>query len=229
MAASVYSQPGRQMPNVEKNKLRPMEPDSAMVQPSGPESGELSECEAIRAELTVEDGSEESWPCLVWSVAPGYVRVTMAVSIPGDAKVNVCFHGGRFTGSVAHCVADEDRFRVGIRLTRENGEGNRRDPRFPIHSLGLLTLVGSAGVVREEIEITDVSATGLGIRIRSALEPGGVVMIELQSGAAFGEVRHCESESGGWSRVGIALGDNAKPYCVASQFVWKLRKRFGPG
>lgn len=228
MAASVHSQPGGQVPNVEKNRLRPMEYDSALARPNGPGSGELSEYEAIRAELTLEDRSDNSWPCLVWSVAPGYVRVTMAVSIPGDAKVTVRFHGGRFTGSVAHCVADDDRFRVGIRLTRENGEGNRRDPRFPVHSLGLLTLVGSASIVREEIEITDVSATGLGVRIRSALEPGGVVMIELQAGAAFGEVRHCEPESGGWSRVGIALGDCAKPYCVASQFVWKLRKRFGP-
>lgn len=43
MAASVHSQPGGQRPNVEQNRTRPKESDSALAQPNGPRIGRQRE------------------------------------------------------------------------------------------------------------------------------------------------------------------------------------------
>ena len=224
MKASTYFQDDRPVSGSRDDQPCAGESGLPQIQRDHSGAAEISEYEAIRARLTVEGGSTEDWPCLVWSIAPGYVRLTLDVAVPKGGRVNVRFCGGWFEGVVAHCVAQDRGFRVGIQLAREYGEGHRRDPRFPVHSYGRLTLVGSNGVVWEEIEVTDVSATGLGILIRPALRAGAVVMIELQAGVIFGEVRHCEAEGAAWHRAGIGLGDKAQLCWVASQFIWKLRK-----
>lgn len=185
-------------------------------------SSDLPGRDGIGGELTINGESGESWPCLIWSIAPGRVTAITAKAVAVGSQIHV---PGRFSGEVTHCSAGEAGFKIVIRLSDNDGVGNRHDPRFAVEALGSLSLVGSSGLVREEIEVVDISATGMGIRIRPELEPGRIVMIELKTGVVFGEVRHCTPEATGWHRVGIALETKQSPLYFASHFIWKLRMR----
>lgn len=175
---------------------------------------------AMRGELSVKSARESSLPCLIWSVGPGYVTVITPTSLTVGAQVHL---PGRFSGKVTRCTASEAGFRSTIRVSSEGGVGSRSDPRFAVERLGLLSLVGSSALVREEIEIVDFSATGMGIRVLPALKPGSNVMIELETGVIFGEVRHCTPLLTGWHRVGISLEKKGSSFYFAQHFIWKLR------
>ena len=85
-----------------------------------------------------------------------------------------------------------------------NGEV-RREPRIPIEVNARVTTSDAPGSV--PAKLIDISRSGLGLRVPRNIPIGVGVIVELHTGIAFGEVRHCSQRGKDNWRVGLSLDE----------------------
>jgi hypothetical protein len=88
-----------------------------------------------------------------------------------------------------------------------NGVEKRRERRVSTYDAGVLQTINPFSPDRLNVNILDVSKSGMKIGGPMKLVPGGSVKIRVKSMIAFGEVRHCREVGAGYES-GILLFDS---------------------
>jgi len=160
---------------------------------------------SIRAELTVNlnADAECTRAARIWSASDSFLRLIVDTPVDLGANAEVRFEGCRTCGEIAFCQPSPGGYNVGIQLG--NDSSVRREPRFPIQLSGTLTVLGDHGPQRIQIELVDVSASGVGMTAPEPIPVGFCVEIDLATGALFGEIRHCDRDENGRYRAGVKM------------------------
>ncbi len=139
------------------------------------------------------------------------------------------------TGAVAYCKRQDDGgYLTCVDVATESAQA-RREPRFPIDVPGTIIVIGDHGTSVMDGVITNISSSGLGLKMPSEAEVSSTICIETAQLLVAGEVRHCSMVPGGFS-VGILLtdifSDQARPHSRSHErFMEKARalRRLFPG
>jgi len=160
---------------------------------------------SVMAELTVCSNGESEYTRLarIWSASDGFFRLIVDVEIEPGARVEIHFERCHAFGEIAFCQRWADGYNVGVQLL--NDPALRREPRFPIQLTGTLTVLGDQGPRQMQIDLIDVSASGVGMLAPKAIPAGVCVEISMESGVLFGEIRHCDETSEGAFRAGVKM------------------------
>lgn len=107
---------------------------------------------------------------------------------------------------VAYCNRQERSYNLGILLARD--ADRRSETRTPVDLPALLHIAGSLTAI--PVRVIDLSVSGLGLELPTAIALGASVRVELGTGTAIGEIRHCEGNSAGF-RAGIRMSEFVLP------------------
>lgn len=81
----------------------------------------------------------------------------------------------------------------------------RRETRIPTDDPAQLQVISPFSSDRIAVRITDVSKSGMQLRLDAALNPGSTVKIRLRGAIVFAEIRHCHQISATEHRAGLLL------------------------
>ncbi len=81
----------------------------------------------------------------------------------------------------------------------------RSEPRFSAAGEAILQEVHPLSLVREKVEIVNVSRNGLGILSPKAILPGTVVQLRIEGWVELGTVRYCFAPDDNGYRLGLRL------------------------
>lgn len=108
---------------------------------------------------------------------------------------------------VAYCNRQESgSYNLGILLARD--ADRRSETRTPVDLHALLHIAGSLTAI--PVRVIDLSVSGLGLELPTAVALGASVRVELGTGTAIGEIRHCEGSSPSF-RAGIRMSEFVLP------------------
>ena len=93
----------------------------------------------------------------------------------------------------------------GPRLALTITDERRRAPRQPTSGSAVVSAPGDTGPILTRAEMTDLSASGLGLRSPVAMTPGAALAVyphHAPVATVFAEVVRCDAEEGGF-RIGL--------------------------
>ncbi len=159
----------------------------------------------IPVELDLREGSRETVSAHLIQVNTGFFQLSLPVFLQSTTVIDIIFERKRLEVEVVFCKSDERQgYIAGARLMAGlNGE-IRREPRIPIEISARLTTSDLPGSM--PAKLVDISRSGLGLKVPRNIPTGVGVIVELHSGIAFGEVRHCSKKGNVW-RVGLSLDE----------------------
>lgn len=132
----------------------------------------------------------------------GFLKVFSPVALPKDTRVEVTFDGCSITAAVVSCEQEApNRFALGLRRTYGPQGAIRAEPRVPV-DLSAVPTFGSED--RMFARIIDMSQSGLGFELPTAIPLGTRVAVQFVAGIVFGEIRHC-AEKAGLFRAGMRI------------------------
>ena len=157
----------------------------------------------IPVDLDLHEGKGNTVAAHLLHVNTGFFQLSSPVYLQSSTTIDVIFGRQRLEVEVVFCKSDDrNGYTVGARLRAGlNGE-IRREPRIPIEINGRLTTPDSSDSF--PAKIVDLSRSGLGLKVSRPIPQGTGVIVEVQNGIAFGEVRHCTPKGKEW-RVGLSL------------------------
>lgn len=160
----------------------------------------------IPVELDLREGHGQTVSAHLVQVNTGFFQLSSPVFLQSNTIIDIIFDRQRLEVEVVFCKADDrNGYAVGARLMPGvNGE-IRREPRIPIEINARLTTADLPGSI--PAKLVDISRSGLGLRVPRDIPPGVGVIVELQSGIAFGEVRHSSKKGKDSWRVGLSLDE----------------------
>lgn len=160
----------------------------------------------IPVDLDLRDGNDELVSAHLLQVNTGFFQLSSPVYLQSNTVIDIYFDRQPFEVEVVFCKADDrDGYAVGARLMAGlNGEA-RREPRIPVEISARVTTSGSPGSI--PAKVVDISRSGLGLKLSRSIPVGSGAIVELQSGIAFGEVRHCSLKAKDTWRVGLSLDE----------------------
>jgi len=108
---------------------------------------------------------------------------------------------------VVFCKREENGgYRVGVLMASD--ADRRSETRTPVDAPAMLRVAGSVTVV--PARVIDVSMCGLGLELPAAMTLGAFVYVDLSTGTAVGEIRHC-SRMADKFRAGICMREFILP------------------
>lgn len=160
----------------------------------------------IPVALDLREGSGETVSAHLIQVNTGFFQLSSPVFLQSNTVIDIIFDRKRLEVEVVFCKSDERHgYIVGARLMAGlNGE-IRREPRIPIEISARVTTSNMPGSM--PAKLVDISRSGLGLRVPQNIPTGIGVIVELNSGIAFGEVRHCSKKGKDTWRVGLSLDE----------------------
>jgi len=160
----------------------------------------------IPVDLDLREGNGEIISAHLVQVNTGFFQLSSPVFLQSNTIIDITFDRQRLEVEVVFCKADyRNGYAVGARLMAGlNGE-IRREPRIPIELNARLTTSDLPGSM--PAKVVDISRSGLGLKVPRDIPAGVGVIVELQSGIAFGEVRHCSKKAKDSWRVGLSLDE----------------------
>lgn len=97
-----------------------------------------------------------------------------------------------------------------IRVLMACDADRRSETRTPVDAPAMLRVTGSVTVI--PVSVVDVSNSGLGLELPMAIPVGTGVHIDLSTGTAVGEIRHCQcSRTSDKFRAGVAMREFVLP------------------
>jgi hypothetical protein len=160
----------------------------------------------IPVALDLREGNGETIAAHLIQVNIGFFQLSSPVYLQSNTLIDIIFDRQRLEVEVVFCKADDrDGYAVGARLLAGiNGE-TRREPRIPIEISARLTTSDLPGSI--PARVVDISRSGLGLKVPRNIPAGVGVIVELQSGIAFGEVRHCSKKGKESWQIGLSLDE----------------------
>ena len=160
----------------------------------------------IPVNLDLREGSRETVAGHLIQVNTGFFQISVPFFLQSSTVIDLIFDRQRLEVEVVFCKADDrNGYVVGARLMAGlNGE-IRREPRIPVEIAARVTTSDMQGSVPGKL--VDISRSGLGLKVPRNIPPGVGVIVELNSGIAFGEVRHCGKSGKDTWRIGLSLDE----------------------
>lgn len=160
----------------------------------------------IPVHLDLREGSGKTVAGHLIQVNTGFFQVSVPVFLQSSTVIDIVFDRQRLEVEVVFCKADDrNGYVVGARLMAGlNGE-IRREPRIPVEIAARVTTSDMPGSVPGKL--VDISRSGLGLKVPRNIPTNTGVIVELHSGIAFGEVRHCSKSGKDMWRVGLSLDE----------------------
>jgi hypothetical protein len=159
--------------------------------------------------LTVEierEGRVSRCTCHLLGIGQGEAHLHSEKWIEPGIEVVIHFKLISLTGSVLYCNPKDTGHRICI-LINSNTESKRREPRFPIMFPGTATIFSGSQTVMTDGTLTDISQSGLGMKLDVAVSVGSMICFENDSFVLAGEVRHCSPVSAGDYKIGVEISD----------------------
>lgn len=160
----------------------------------------------IPVELDLREGKGQTVSAYLIQVNTGFFQLSSPVFLQSNTLIDILFDRQRLEVEVVFCKTDDrSGYAVGARLLAGvNGE-IRREPRIPIEINARVTTSDLPASI--PAKVIDISRSGLGLRVPRNIPVGVGVIVELQSGIAFGEIRHCNKQGKDSWRVGLSLDE----------------------
>lgn len=160
----------------------------------------------IPVDLDLREGTGETVSAHLIQVNTGFFQLSSPVFLQNNTLIDIIFDRKRLEVEVVFCKSDDrNKYVVGARLmVGANGE-IRREPRIPIEIGARVTTSDLPGSF--PAKVVDISRSGLGLKVPRNIAVGVGVIVELNSGIAFGEVRHCSKKTKDTWRVGLSLDE----------------------
>lgn len=160
----------------------------------------------IPVDLDLRDKNGEKVSAHLLQVNTGFFQLSAPVFLQSNTVIDILFDRQRLEVEVVFCKADDrNGYSVGARLMAGlNGE-IRREPRIPVELNARLTCSDMPGATLGKV--VDISRSGLGLKVSRNIPAGVGVIVELQSGIAFGEVRHSSQRGKDTWRIGLSLDE----------------------
>jgi hypothetical protein len=180
-----------------------------------------------RIAVTVEGSDGPKFNGTLLRIGNGQLHLQSDRWIEPGCRIAACFNHITVKGDVTYCKwRHEGEYLTCVDVARESAQ-QRSEPRFPIDTPGTVILIGDQGTTVMNGVITDMSSSGLGLRIPSEAPVSSTVCVETDKVLVAGEVRHCNTVPGGFS-AGILLtdvfSDQAAPH-RPSRGIWMEKTR----
>jgi hypothetical protein len=160
----------------------------------------------IPVELDLRENSGELVHAHLLQVNTGFFQLTSPVFLQSNTIIDIIFDRKPLEVEIIFCKADgHDGYAVGARLLASPEGEARREPRIPIEINARFTTSDLGGFL--PAKLTDISRSGLGLKIPKSIPVGSGAIVEIPTGIAFGEVRHCSQQGSDCWRVGLSLDE----------------------
>lgn len=160
----------------------------------------------IPVRLDLRDGSEGSVGAFVRRVSTGFFQLSTPVFLQKDTRIEMRFGKQSIETEVIFCKGEPSgHYQAGVRLAMGLNGAVRREPRFPVFlSAKIRSPIAPAPLSGRVI---DISRSGLGVRVPASIPVGAGVVIEMDNGTAFGEVRRCVKRTESQWHIGVWLDE----------------------
>lgn len=155
----------------------------------------------VTVKLQLLDGGRETLNATICAVENGLFQVSSPRPLQPNRLLDIVHPEARIESRIAYCKHNESGgYQLGV-IVAEDLE-RRCDQRIPADLPATLRTGGALTCMPARIK--DVSTSGLGLEVPSALSIGASVSVEWSDGTAHGEVRHCTRNLDQY-RAGIRL------------------------
>jgi hypothetical protein len=155
-------------------------------------------------ELRIADSDVPPWHCALIGIAYGRLHVNADRAVTAGTRVIVKFKAVTLVAIVQWCEPKDSGYRLSLSVTAER-EKRRREPRLPVQQPAVIMSL-SDNTSTADCTLTDVSRSGLRVRLREPLAAGTMVCVETQATIIDGEVRHCQKHHE-YHEIGLEITD----------------------
>jgi hypothetical protein len=156
-------------------------------------------------QVAVAVGGRPEFNCILLRIGNGQMHLQSDRWVEPDRQLVARFDHITLKGSVAYCKRRSEDYLICVDVAAERTSA-RREPRFPVDMPGTVILIGNRGTSIMPGLITDISSSGLRLKIPSEAQVPSTVSVETAKLLVVGEVRHCRLEPDGFS-AGVLLTD----------------------
>ena len=161
----------------------------------------------LPVDLCLVDESPHTIRATVRGVKNGVFELCSPVYLRPGRELTLRHPERTIESLVAYCTRQESgTYAMGILMTRD--ADRRLQARTPVDVPATLRIAGSPMPI--PIRLIDLSVSGLGIELPTAVALGASVYVELRDGTAIGEIRHCARCSDKF-RAGIRMREFVVP------------------
>lgn len=139
--------------------------------------------------------------CQLVGLDAGTLRVRSERRIADASPMTVSFDHIQLAGVVTGCHAMGNDWGVSIALTVTR----RREARLAASGRVTVGIVGDAGTTSWPATVTNVSPSGLGLRVPEPVRLASRIYVETETEMIMGEVRHCRPAGDGQFIVGVLI------------------------
>ncbi len=150
--------------------------------------------------------SGKHYPCELRGIFKGTLHIICRQPVLPIGNLTVSFGETMIAGTLQYCRPVNGRFLVCISV-ESSPEVRRRDPRLLVNWSCLLAVLDEGQSVNLQAVITDMSASGMGLRMNQRLEVGTMLCVHTEDFVAAGQVLHCRYLEDDDVAVGIEVTD----------------------
>jgi PilZ domain len=156
---------------------------------------------SIPVQVQLKDGARERIAARITRVSSGFLVLGSQEPVDASRKLEIFYLGRGIFSEAVYCHPEPDgSYRIGVRMLEGSDGVLRAERRIQLDALAELTTVTAQQPIT--VRVIDISSSGLGVKLDSALEAGQMAYVELEHGVAFGEIRYCRKIEGGY-RAGL--------------------------
>lgn len=139
--------------------------------------------------------------CYLIGIESGLIRIHSESRIPDGEPVTIAFGHIQLSGIVtgSHALGDDWGIAIALHPAR------RREARVSASGTLTLGVVGPRGTTYSSAIVTNISQSGLGLRVPNPIPLASRVYVEAASEMILGEVRHCRPSGDGQFIAGILI------------------------
>ena len=157
--------------------------------------------------VAVSGAQTEIYTCKLRGLNNGTLHVFSAKPITKLADVTVTFGAVMIRGTVIYSRPKNRDFLICIAFSAGPGKSGRHEPRVPAAQRCSLVALEEKGSVQLDAMITDISYSGVGVRMSRPIKIGTMICIQTGDFVAAGQVLHWHRIGEGQFSAGIHLTD----------------------
>lgn len=155
-------------------------------------------------QLFAMDGARETITGRLRRVNNGFYQLRSTLFLEPGRKIVLGLETCRVELEVVYCQRPElGPCYLGARVIATAEAGIRKEIRLPVEIPAKVNVPGIFD--HEDAIVVDISSSGLGLQIPSAVEVGSIISVDIGKGIVFGQVRHCIRKSSGAFQAGITI------------------------
>ncbi len=143
--------------------------------------------------LRLSDSRSGSYKGKIRRVEKGFFQLSSTVRMEPNLRLEILMDGCTIMTEVVSCEEHKaGDFRLGARRFYGPQRAIRSEPRIPVNFDAVVKTSASESISGR---VVDMSHSGLGMELSTAVPAGTRVFVEFVSGTAFGEIKHCSSHA----------------------------------